>query len=126
MHDPTLKALVLRLINDATRLVRGELRLVQAETEQKITNIQLSAVAVASGILTALAASLILLQALVIGLSNVMAPALAALLVGGVVALAGWALVRSGSRYLSPDHLKPDRTIQSLRDTREIVEGRLS
>jgi hypothetical protein len=95
MHDPTLKALVLRLINDATRLVRGELRLVQAETEQKITNIQLSAVAVASGILTALAASLVLLQALVIGLSNVMAPALAALLVGGVVALAGWALVRS-------------------------------
>ena len=123
-QEQSFKSLVRELVDEITRLIRGELRLIQAEGQEKISQLQTGAISVVSGLLVAFAALLILLQAAVIALSKIMSPTLAAIVVGVVVALIGWALIATGIRHLRAQNLMPERTIKSIRDTREIVEER--
>jgi putative superfamily III holin-X len=109
------------LIADASTLFRQEIRLAQAEGTQKITQAVLGLVAIVGGLLVATCALLVLLQALVIALSEYMAPALAALVVGVVVALIAFVMIWQGKRNLSADKLMPQRTMQSLRDDKDMV-----
>ena len=109
------------LIADASTLFRQEIRLAQAEGTEKITQAAIGAVAILGGLLVATCALLVLLQALVIALSEYMAPALAALVVGVVVALIAFVMIWQGKRNLSPDKLMPQRTMQSLRDDKDMV-----
>lgn len=125
-QDQTLKSLLNELIEEMTRLVRGEFRLVRAETHEKVVQLQTGVVAILSGLLLAFAALLVLLQAAVIALSNVMPASFSAIVVGGIVALIGWALIARGLHNLRANNLMPERTMQSIRDTRHIVEGRVS
>lgn len=50
-----------------------------------------------------------------------MAPALAALVVGVVVALIAFVMIWQGKRNLSPAKLMPQRTMQSLREDKDMV-----
>ena len=110
------------LIADASTLFRQEIRLAQAEGTEKITQAAIGAVAILGGLLVATCALLVLLQALVIALSQYMASALAALVVGVVVvALIAFAMIWQGKRNLSADKLMPQRTMQSLRDDKDMV-----
>ena len=109
------------LIADASTLFRQEIRLAQAEGTEKITQAAIGAVAILGGLLVATCALLVLLQALVIALSQYMAPALAALVVGVVVALIAFVMIWQGKRNLSADKLMPQRTMQSLRDDKDMV-----
>jgi hypothetical protein len=59
----------------------------------------------------------------VYGLSNVVEPWLAALIVGGVVTLVGAILLASGRRKLEPRNMVPSRTTESLRRDTEVVKG---
>lgn len=124
MHDQTFKSLMRELIDEIARLIRGELRLAQAEGHEKIAQIQSGTLSIVSGMLLAFAALLVLLQATVLALAKVMSPTLAAIVVGVAVALIGWALIGHGVRNLRAQNLIPERTVKSIRDTREIVEER--
>ncbi len=115
------------LIADATLLVRQEIDLAKAEAAEKLGQIQAGVAAVAVGLLIALTALLVLVQALVVALGNIMPPALAALIVGVVLALVAFVLVMNGANQLKPENLAPKRTIRSVRENAEkMKEGRSS
>jgi hypothetical protein len=120
-RDQSLKGLFADLINDVSRLLRSELRLMQAEGHEKAAQIRHGAISIVSGLLASFCALLILLQAIVIALSKVVQPWLASLIVGVVVAIVGAALVAAGERNLRAQSLMPERTLKSLRDTGEAV-----
>lgn len=113
MSDASIGQLVSGLVNDFGRLVRQELRLAQAETTEKLEQAQTGMYEVITGLLLAFCGLLILLQALVIGLSNVMPAWAASLIVGGVLALIAFVLIRQGAKNLKPGNLVPERTLRA-------------
>ncbi|MBW8636679.1 phage holin family protein [Hoeflea sp. WL0058] len=127
MNNNNIIQTIRELIADATLLVRQEIDLAKAEAAEKFGQIQAGVAAVAAGSLIALVALLVLVQALVVALGNIMPPALAALVVGVVLALIAFVLVMNGANQLKPENLAPKRTIRSVRENAEkMKEGRSS
>lgn len=110
------------LVSDATLLMQQEARLARAEVGEKVEQVQLGIIAIVSGLLLAFCALLILLQALVVALANVMPASLAALLVGVVLAVIAYISVKAGGEQLKTSNLMPNRTINSVRDSAETIK----
>ena len=105
------------LATDSAALIRQELALARTETEDKLHRSLVAVVEVGMGALLAFAALIVLLDALVYGLAEAgLERWLAALLVGGAVALVAFLLVRKGQSDLSAARLAPERTAASLRN----------
>ena len=119
--DPSLTTLLRDLISDLAELIREELRLAQAEAGEKVARAQNSIIFLAAGLLSAFCAVLILLQALVIGLAQIMSAWAASLCVGGVMAIVAIFLVRAGQSGLSPANLVPERTLDAIRRDKDLV-----
>ena len=119
--DLPLTTLLRDLITEVSELIRQELRLAQAETAAKVSRAQYAVFAIAAGLMAAFCALLILLQALIIGLSEVMPAWAASLAVGGLLALAAFFLFRHGQSGLSPANLVPERTLDSVRRDKDLV-----
>jgi uncharacterized integral membrane protein len=100
-------------------LVRQEMALARAEISEKITSAERALVALVVGAVIILAGLLLLLQAVVNGLAMVLpeetAPWLAPLIVGAVVAVIGYLMLKGARTKLQPDNLMPHRTVDSLR-----------
>jgi hypothetical protein len=126
-HAPTersLGVLVTELSRDITSLFRKEIELARAETSEKVTQAMVAVGAIASGAVLALGALVVLLQALVIAIAELgVPPALAALIVGVVIAAIAYGLIYKGTRDLRAGSLAPTRTLDSLkRDARVAKE----
>ena len=79
------------------------------------------------GALVALAALIVLLEAAVYGLTRAgLEQWLAALIVGGVVGIVGFVLVRKGQNELAAARLAPERTVASVRKDLDLVKEQLS
>lgn len=127
--DRSLGTLFSDLTRDTVELVRQEIALARTEMSQKVSTAQRALASVAIGAAVLLAGLFLLLQAVVAGVERVLppdiAPWLAPLIVGAVVALIGWVMVRSGRERLDPDKLMPHRTMDSLRrDTSAVMQER--
>jgi hypothetical protein len=122
-EEQSIRSLVTELIDGVSTLVRQELRLAQAEGSEKISQATTGAVAILGGLLVATCALLILLQALVIALAEFteMPASVAALIVGLVLAIVAFVLIRQGQSNLSPSNLTPERTIRTLREDKDMV-----
>lgn len=120
-HDQPIKSLLAELIAGINTLLRQELRLAQAESSEKLTQAMTGFVSLVVGLLVAFSALLILLQALVLALSNVIAPTYAALLVGGAVAVVAFILILQGQSRVKIGSLAPERTMKAMREDREMV-----
>jgi hypothetical protein len=121
--DRSLKELFGDLTSSVTNLFRKEIELARAETSEKITQSMVAVGAIAAGGILALAALIVLLQALVIAIAELgVPPALAALIVGLVVAAIAYALFHKGTKDLKASNLAPDRTIDSLRRDAQVVK----
>lgn len=110
------------LFSDFTLLVRQEFDLARAEMSEKLGQIQGGVAAIAAGLLVAFVALLVLVQALVVALSNLMPPSIASLLVGIVLAIVAFFSVMTGRQSLAAQNLKPQRTLNSLRDSAETIK----
>lgn len=121
-NSPNIIDTVKSLVSDATLLAQQEARLARAEVGEKIEQVQFGMIGIVSGLLLAFCALLILLQALVVALSNVMAPSLAALLVGVVLAALAYVSVKAGTEQLKAKNLVPERTLNSMRDSAETLK----
>jgi len=115
--------LIGQLGSDLAGLVRKEAELARAEVSEKVSAAGKAVVDLAAGALLLVAALLVLLQALVLALSKVMDPTWASLLVGVVVAAAGYLLVRMGLKALSLKALKPDRSARQLQKDAQFMKG---
>jgi drug/metabolite transporter (DMT)-like permease len=121
--DRSLKELLGDLTHSVTTLFRKEFELARAETSEKISQAGVAAGAIAGGGILALAALIVLLQALVIALTELgLAPALSALIVGGVVAIIAFALIYKGMHDLKASNLAPTRTVEALRRDAHMVK----
>jgi TRAP-type C4-dicarboxylate transport system permease small subunit len=121
--DRSLKELLSDLSNSITTLFRQEIQLARAETSEKITQVVAALGSIVAGAILALAALIVLLQALVIGLAEVgIPPGWAALIVGVIVAGIAYALVHKGSNDLKAGNLAPNRTMQSIRRDAQVVK----
>lgn len=124
--DKSLPALLADLSRETVDLMRREIALARAEANEKIGNAKAAATSIGGGAILALAGVVVLLQAAVNGLAMVlppdMAPWLAPLAVGVVALLVGWAMLKGGSAKLDGEHLKPERTMNSLRKDSALIQ----
>jgi Putative Actinobacterial Holin-X, holin superfamily III len=125
MHtdDRSLKDLLLDLSNNITTLFRKEIQLVRAETSEKISQVGVAVGSIAGGAILALAALIVLLQALVIGIAEAGVPAgWASLIVGVIVAVIAYILIHKGTSDLKASNLAPSRTVASLKRDAQVAK----
>lgn len=121
--DASVGTLLKELAHEVPALLRNEIALAKSEMRENMQQMQKAVGEVATGGAIALAGLVVLLMAAVYALSNVMAPWLAALLVGAGALLAGFMLVSAGKRKLKNESLRPDRTMDSLRKDTSAIRG---
>lgn len=128
----SLPDLLRDLSSEVTLLFRKEVQLAKAEAGEKASQV-LSGMEMllAGGVLALgalgvfLAAAVAILAALFVnmGMGDLVASSLSALIVGGIVAIIAWALVSRGLKHLRAQELALDRTAHSLaRDADTIKE----
>ena len=124
--DRSVSALLSDLAGETGTLVRQEIALFKAELHEKLARLGQGAGALAAGGLLAFSGWLTLLAAAVLGLSNLVAPWLAALIVGLAALALGAGLLFFGKSRLDPDALVPRRALNSLREDEAWIRDRLS
>jgi len=125
MHtdDRSLKDLLADLTESITTLFRQEIQLARAETSEKLSQVGVAIGAIAGGAILALAALIVLLQALVIGIAEAgVPPGWASLIVGVAVAIIAYVLIHKGTSDLKASNLTPDRTMGSLKRDAQVVK----
>jgi hypothetical protein len=126
LDDESAPGLLGRLVDDITKLFRNELALARAETMEAAQRAKGGIGAVATGAGVLLLGALALVAAVILGLAEVMAPWLAALLVGVVLAVVGYVMVSSGKKRLEPSNFTLERTQESLRRDKDTVTHSVS
>jgi hypothetical protein len=114
----TTMTLLRKLLDEVTLLIRQELALAGAELSRSMTKLLTGAGSIATGGAVLFAGFLVLLASAVIGLSNVVDPWLAALIVGVAVGVIGGVMVFMA---LDPAKLKPRHSPQSIRQDKEVL-----
>lgn len=111
-----LASLFGELSQETMSLFRKEIQLARSELTDKARQAGRGAAEIAAGAVLLLVALGALAAAAILGLSQVVQPWLAALIVGGVLALVGGIVVASGLSNVRTGNLAPRRTMDSLRD----------
>lgn len=125
-EGPPLRDLVGNIIDDLRGLLRGELALARAEVDDKIERSMIAIGSIIGGIFLAFTALNVLLAAVVSALIEAgMAPWLASVIVGVVVAGIGFLLVRQGIKALSLSKLVPERTAANLQADARLVRDQV-
>jgi uncharacterized integral membrane protein len=127
--DQSLPSLLSDLTRDTVDLVRQEIALARAEMSMKISNAQTALTSVAIGAAILLAGLFIILQAVVNAVEMLLppevAPWLAPLIVGIVVAIVGYMMLKGGASKLTADNLMPHKTIDSLKRDKTVAQEKI-
>ena len=121
-YDST-PSLLRRLMNDVGVLFAQELALLKAETSRSIGEMKAALASIAMGGAVLFLGLIYLSLAAVYALSNVVAPWLAALIVGGGITLIGVIMLVAGRSKLQPTAIAPRRTADALRKDTQMVKG---
>ena len=121
--DPrSIPELVSALTGDLADLVRKESELVRTEVAEKLVQAAKAGQQIGVGGALLLGAFLVLLQALVLALSKVMDPLWASLVVGLVVGLIGFSIVKAAARKISAAGLAPGRSARQFQKDAQLVK----
>lgn len=114
----SLGGLFRQLAEDGRTLIQQEIALAKAEVRSNVVGAAKSAAIMGIGLGLLLVALLVLIAFLVLGLGVLLDGRywLSALIVGGVLAILGLIAVFVGRRGMREQELKPQRTIDTLRD----------
>jgi uncharacterized membrane protein YqjE len=113
------------LAGDVQDLVRGELRLARAEVDEKVHGLLGGGVSLLGGALVAFAGLVVLLEGGAAILAMWMPNWAALLIVGVVIVLVGGLIARAGLAKLSLKNITPDRTVDSLQRTGNVLKEHL-
>lgn len=113
-----------RLISDASALVRNEVQLAKSEFAAAATNAKIGAAALAVASVVMLAGLMSLIAALILGLSEVIAPWAAALIVGIALAVIGFVMFQTAKRKLSASAKPLPRTQTSIQQDAAVIARR--
>jgi len=123
--DASVISLLRQLTHEVPALFSKELALAKAEMEHSVSTLKAGVAAVAGGAIVLLAGFIVLLMAAVYGLSTVMQPWAAALIVGGIVVVIGFVMIQSGKKQFEPSHFKPDRTLNALDKDQQALRSKM-
>ncbi|WP_426199084.1 phage holin family protein [Pseudomonas sp. DC3200b2] len=123
--DASVISLLRQLTHEVPALFSKELALAKAEMEKSLTTLKAGVAAVAGGAIVLLGGFIVLLMAAVYGLSTVLQPWLAALIVGGVVMVIGFIMLQAGKKQFEPSHFKPDRTLNAMDKDQQALRSKL-
>ena len=123
-QDASVGSLLKQLAQEIPALFGKELALAKSEVRESMQATKAGVAAVAMGGAVALGGFLILLLAAVYGLSNVVDPWLAALIVGGITLLIGLGMVSAGKKKFEVQSFTPDRTLDAMRKDKNAVQER--
>lgn len=135
MNDQrTVGGLVRELLDETRDLFKQELALAKTEASEKASLLGKNVAFLAIGGVVAFAGALFLLAALSVllswafesaGMSDGMAAWLGPAIVGLAVAITGYVLIQKGLKTLKDGSLKPERTIQSIKEDKQWTQQRL-
>ena len=113
-----------QLSQDMTMLVRQEVQLARAEMSEKLSRLTTNLVSVIAGGFVAYVGGLALVAALILGLNDLanISPWVSALIVGAVLAIAGYAMLRRGLDELKRVDIAPRRTVENIRDDVQAIK----
>jgi hypothetical protein len=113
-----------QLSEDMTLLVRQEVQLARAELSEKLSRLTTNLVSVIAGGFVAYVSALALVAALILALNDLasISPWVSALIVGAVLAIAGYALLRRGIGELKRVDLAPRRTVENIKDDVQAIK----
>jgi putative copper export protein len=114
-----------QLSQDMTMLVRQEVQLARAEMSDKLSRLTANLVSVVAGGFVAYVGALALVAALILALHNLanISPWVSALIVGAVLAIAGYAMLRRGLGELKRVDLAPRRTVENIKDDVQAIRN---
>ena len=110
-------SLLVDTLRQFTSLIQGEITLARAEMSRIITRAGIGILFIAIAMLMALVSLNVLASAAVAYIAaNGVSVGLAALIVGGILIVAAIGFALAGKSRLSAEALRPDRTVESVRD----------
>jgi hypothetical protein len=118
----SIPELIRNLATDLSDLLGKEIALAKAEVRENVNEVKTAIGAAATGGAIALAGLVILLLSAVYGLSNVVEPWLAALIVGAAALIIGYIMVKGAQKKMSANSLAPERTIESAKKDTETLK----
>ncbi|WP_312222113.1 phage holin family protein [Rhizobium rhizoryzae] len=133
VENRPLSELLTGLVGDVSGLFRKEINLAKAEASEKISKAMTGVEMMAAGLVFAIGAIGVLLAAVVSGLSALLlsmgfaernADAIAAVVVGLVVAVIGWGMISRGLAVLKGSSMNLDRTTHSLQRDVQVLKER--
>jgi uncharacterized membrane protein YqjE len=124
--ERSLGELFSKLSQDTSTLVRQEVQLAKVELTEKVTKAGRDLALIAGGGLVAFLGALALVAALILVLSNWMAPWLAALIVGAVFVAIAAVLIITGLNDLKEIDPTPQRTVATIKEDKEWLTQQLN
>jgi hypothetical protein len=114
-----------QLSQDMTLLVRQEVQLARSELGEKISRLTTNLVSVIAGGFVAYVGALALVAALILGLHDLaeISPWVSALIVGAVLAVAGYVMLHRGLAELKRVDLAPRRTVENIKDDVQAIKS---
>jgi len=122
MDSRTIPEVISAVASDLANLVRKESELVRTEVSEKISAAGKAGASMGLGAALLLGGYLCLLAAIVLGLSHVMDPAWAALLVAVVTSLVGYTVIKGATKKVSGQALTPDRSTRQIQKDAQLVK----
>jgi uncharacterized membrane protein YqjE len=111
--------LLSQLSSDSVALLRDEMELAKQEMREKVKTLLSGLMALAIGAMIGQIAAIILCAAAVIKLAEFIGFGISALIIGVGLSLLALIVILSGLRKIRQTNLKPEKTIQNLKDGKE-------
>ena len=124
--DRSLGDLFSELAAETGTLIRHEVSLAQAELTEKATVVGKNVGYLAVGGAVGYAAVLAILAGIILGLANFIPAWAAALIVGVVVGIVAYVLVTSAIAELKKTELKPEESVESIKEDAKWLKNQVS
>lgn len=118
----SISDLIRDLATDLSSLLGKEIALAKSEVGESVTDAKVALGAIATGAAVSMAGLVVLLMSAVYGLSNIVEPWLAALIVGAAALLVGYMMVSGAKKKFSKDSMAPDRTLASAKKDKATLQ----
>jgi len=122
----TIGGLLSGLLRDVQQMVRGEMALARAEIKDDVSTIGTSITSLAIATIFALTGFILLMLGVTYVLNMYMRMWIAAGIVGLVLLAIGGMLAMAAKKKLSAASLKPDQTIDSLKETKTWAQQQMN
>jgi predicted phage tail protein len=123
-EERSLGELFGQLSQDMALLFRQEIQLARAEMTEKISRLTSNLISVIAGGFVAYVGALAIVAALILALHELadVSPWVSALIVGAVLAIAGYAMLSRGLKELKQVDLAPRRTVENIKEDVQAIK----